>query len=175
MSTRVGERPETKAALAVAREYRSLGAKVTLVVHETKRLGRGALELPKVAEELRDAEIELEFLTGPLAGKHDPAGYGAALFTFFAAMTESERDHIRDKTLEGQRTARTKGRAIGGVKVCDEDLLATALRLRDEEHLSLREIAGTVPLCTPSSNRSGGRLPGQPGRKAPARGAGLDG
>jgi hypothetical protein len=31
----------TRAALAAAREYRSLGAKVTLVVHEMKRLGRG--------------------------------------------------------------------------------------------------------------------------------------
>jgi hypothetical protein len=38
-----------------------------------KRLGRGALELLKVAEELRDAELELEFLAGPLTGKHDPA------------------------------------------------------------------------------------------------------
>ncbi|WP_267958695.1 recombinase family protein [Streptomyces anulatus] len=57
-----------------------------------KRLGRGTLELLKVAEELRDAEIELEFLPGPLAGKHDPASHGAALFAFFSAMAESERD-----------------------------------------------------------------------------------
>ncbi|MFJ9683840.1 recombinase family protein [Streptomyces sp. NPDC101194] len=69
-----------------------------------KRLGRGALELLKVAEELRDTGTELEFLTGPLtgplAGKHDPAGHGTALFAFFATMAESERDCIRDKTLE---------------------------------------------------------------------------
>jgi DNA invertase Pin-like site-specific DNA recombinase len=152
ISTRVRERPEMKAALAAAREYRSLGAKVTLVVHEMKRLGRGALELLKVAEELRDAGIELEFLTGPLAGpltgNHDPAGGGAALFAFFAAMAESERDYIRDKTLEGQETARTKGKAIGGVKVSDEDMLATALRLRDDEHLSLREIASRLVIRT---------------------------
>jgi Site-specific recombinases, DNA invertase Pin homologs len=141
ISTRVRERPEMKAALAAAREYRSLGAKVTLVVHEMKRLGRGALELLKVAEELRDAEIEWESLTGPLTGKHDPAGHGAALFAFFAAMAESERDYIRDKTLEGQETARTKGQAIGGRKVSDDDMLATAVRLRDEEELALREIA----------------------------------
>jgi hypothetical protein len=35
----VRERPELKAAIAAAREYRSLGAKVT---HEMKRVGRGA-------------------------------------------------------------------------------------------------------------------------------------
>ncbi|MFE5827741.1 recombinase family protein [Streptomyces erythrochromogenes] len=147
-STRVRERPEMKAALAAAREYHSLGAKVTLVVHEMKRLGRGALELLKVAEELRDAEIELEFLIGPLQGKHDPVGHGAALFAFFAALAESERDHIRNKTLEGQETASGKDKAIGGVKVSDEDMLATALRLRDEEHLSLREIAAHLVICT---------------------------
>ncbi|MCX4704386.1 recombinase family protein [Streptomyces sp. NBC_01373] len=148
ISTRVKERPEMKAALAAAREYRSLGAKVTLVVHEMKRLGRGALELLKAAEELRDAGIELEFLTGPLAGKHDPSGHGAALFAFFAAMAESERDYIRDKTLEGQETARRNGTAIGGTKVSDEDMLATALRLRDEENLSLREIASRLVIRT---------------------------
>ncbi len=148
VSTRVRERPEMKATLAAAREYRALGARVTLVVHEMKRLGRGALELLKVAEELRDAEIELEFLTGPLAGRHDPAGHGAALFAFFAAMAESERDYIRDKTLEGQETARAKGKVIGGVKVSDGDMLATAVRLRDEESLSLREIAARLVIRT---------------------------
>ncbi|WP_331761880.1 recombinase family protein [Streptomyces sp. NBC_01546] len=147
VSTRVRERPEMRAALASAREYRALGAKVALVVHEMKRLGRGALELLKVADELRDAGIELEFLTGPLQGKHDPAGYGAALFAFFAAMAEAERDYIRDKTLEGQETARTKGKAIGGVKVSDEDMLATALSLR-EEGLSLRESAARLVIRT---------------------------
>lgn len=143
ISTRVRERPEMKAALATAREYRSLGANVTLVVHEMKRLGRGALELLKAAEELRDAGIELEFLTGPLQGKHDPAGHGAALFAFFAAMAEAERDYIRDKTLEGHETARTKGKAIGGVKVTDDDMLAMALQLRGQE-LSLREMASRL-------------------------------
>ncbi|MFC8247629.1 hypothetical protein [Streptomyces chartreusis] len=51
-------------------------------------------------------------------------------------MAESERDYIRDKTLEGQETARTEGKAIGGVKASDEDMLATALRLHDDERLS---------------------------------------
>ncbi|MFC9498420.1 recombinase family protein [Streptomyces sp. NPDC056982] len=148
VGTRVRERPEMRAALAAAREYRSSGAKVTLVVHEMKRLGRGALELLKVAEELRDAGIELELLTGLLRGKHDPAGYGAALFAFFAAMAEAERDYIRDKTLEGQETARAKGKVIGGVRVTNADMLAMALYLRDHEHLSLREIAARLVITS---------------------------
>ncbi|MFD3937807.1 hypothetical protein ACFWSF_24300 [Streptomyces sp. NPDC058611] len=39
-------------------------------------------------------------------------------------------------------------RAIGGVKVCDRDMLATTLRLRDTEHLSLREIASRLVIRT---------------------------
>ncbi|MFF1917952.1 hypothetical protein ACFVYE_41745 [Streptomyces sp. NPDC058239] len=52
----------------------------------------------------------------------------------FTAFAESPVD-----ALEDQETARTKGKAIGGVKVSDEDMLATVLRLRDDERLSLRE------------------------------------
>ncbi|MGW6257694.1 hypothetical protein [Streptomyces sp. NPDC055085] len=89
----------------------------------------------------------MEFLTGPLQGKHDPAGYGAALFAFFAAMAEAERDYIRDKTLEGHETARSKGKVIGGARVTDGDMLAMALLLREQE-LSLREIAGRLVITT---------------------------
>ncbi|MFD9331546.1 hypothetical protein [Streptomyces sp. NPDC060065] len=41
-----------------------------------------------------------------------------------------------------------EGQAIGGVKVSDEDMLATALRLRDDERLSPREIASRLVIRT---------------------------
>jgi hypothetical protein len=62
-------------------------------------------------------------------------------------MAESERDYIRDKTLEDQETARTKGKTIGGVKVSDNDM-SPAARLRDEEELSLRDIAARLVILT---------------------------
>ncbi|MFF1916767.1 recombinase family protein [Streptomyces sp. NPDC058239] len=176
ISTRVRKHPEMKAALAAAREYRSLGTKVTLVVHEMKRLGRGALELLEVAEELRDAEIELEFLTGPLAGKHDPAGHGAALFAFFAAMAESERDYIRDKTLEDQETARTKGKAIGGVKDSNEDMHArrhardlrtTRPALRNVDHAGRHHTHDQAALLARRPVGPDHRQPGQTDSRGP--------
>lgn len=42
----------------------------------------------------------------------------------------------------------------GGRKVSDEDMLATVLRLRNEEHLSLREIASRLVIRT---GKKGGR------------------
>lgn len=50
-------------------------------------------------------------LSGPLQGNYHPSGHGAALFAFFAGMAGSEREHIREKSLEGQASARAHGRA----------------------------------------------------------------
>jgi hypothetical protein len=87
-----------------------------------------------------------------------PTGRGAALVAFFAVVAESERDYIRDETLEVQDTARAKGKAIGGVEGSDEDMLATVPRprLRDDGHLSLREIVSGLVIRT---GRKRGRRP----------------
>jgi DNA invertase Pin-like site-specific DNA recombinase len=57
-------------------------------VHEHKRLGRG-IELAALAEQLRAADISLEFLTGELQGPHDPSG---VVFTVLAALSWMERE-----------------------------------------------------------------------------------
>ncbi|MFI6408547.1 recombinase family protein [Streptomyces sp. NPDC050548] len=103
--------------------------RVIFTVHEMKRLGRGAAELLAIAEDLRHHDIQLELLTGPLQGVYDPSGHGAALFAFFAGMTESEREYIREKSLEGQASARERGRHGGRPKVVDDDM---ADRLRPQ-------------------------------------------
>ncbi len=56
-------RPELDNSVALAREIRTSGVTITLVVHEHKRLGRG-IELATLAEQLKAAGIGLEFLTG---------------------------------------------------------------------------------------------------------------
>lgn len=37
-------------------------------------------------------------LAGPLPGIYDPTGPGKLLFAFFAAMAETERENIRDRS-----------------------------------------------------------------------------
>jgi hypothetical protein len=51
--------------VAPASEIPASGVAVTIVVHERKRLGR-CIELAALAEQLRAADIGLEFLTGEL-------------------------------------------------------------------------------------------------------------
>lgn len=103
--------------------------RVIFTVREMKRLSRGAAELLTIAEELR-RDIELELLSGPLQGIYNPSGHGAALFAFFAGMAESEREYIREKSLEGQASARERGRHGGRPKVFDDDIIAYARSLR---------------------------------------------
>jgi DNA invertase Pin-like site-specific DNA recombinase len=136
ISTRAARRPALDKAVALACEMRLSGVRVTLVVHEHKRLGRG-IDLATLAEQLKAHDVGLEFLTGELRGSHDPSG---VVFSVLAALSGMEREYIRDRTLEGQESARRRGKSIGGAGVTDTDMLAMALQLRGQEQ-SLRDIA----------------------------------
>jgi hypothetical protein len=67
-------------------------------------------------------------LAGPLPGIYDPTGPGKPLFGFFAAMAETERENIRESTLEGLDTAARKGKYGGRPPVMTDDMLHTVLR-----------------------------------------------
>ena len=79
-----------------------------------KHLGRDAAELTALADHLTAHGLVLEMLAGPLPGIYDPTGPGRILFGFFAAMAETERENIREATLEGLDAAARKGNHGGG-------------------------------------------------------------
>jgi DNA invertase Pin-like site-specific DNA recombinase len=135
ISTRIKVRPKLEAAVEFALTVKAAapGQDVVLCVHEIKRLGRGSAELTATAERLRREGIGLEMLTGPIQGRYDPSGYGGALFAFFAGMAEADREYIREKTLEGQETARSNGRHGGRPNVIDDNMAAYARALRDQD------------------------------------------
>ncbi|WP_246090569.1 recombinase family protein [Nonomuraea deserti] len=105
-------RPELEKALAAARQIKAHAphCRVILMVYEMKRLGRDATELTALADHLTAHGLVLELLAGPLPGIYDPSGAGKMLFAFFAAMAETEREPIREATLEGLDAAARKGR-----------------------------------------------------------------
>lgn len=92
--------------------------------------GRDAAELTALADLLAAHGLVLEMLAGPLAGIYDPTGHGRLLFAFFAAMAETERENIREPTLEGLDTAARKGKHGGRPPVITDDMLHTVLRRR---------------------------------------------
>ncbi|MER5916887.1 recombinase family protein [Streptomyces sp. NPDC001982] len=133
ISTRVRVRPQFEEALRTAREIKAHAphCRVILTVYEMKRLGRDAAELTALADHLTAHGLVLEMLAGPLPGIYDPTGPGKLLFAFFAAiMAETERENIRESTLEGLDTAARKGKHGGRPPVITDDMLHTVLRRR---------------------------------------------
>ncbi|MFD9456686.1 recombinase family protein [Streptomyces sp. NPDC059985] len=100
----------------------------TLVRDEAARAGRRRAD--RAADHRTAHGLILEMLAGPLPGMYDPSGPGRLLFTFFAAMAETERENIRESTLEGLDTAARKGKHGGRPPVIIGDMLHTVLRRR---------------------------------------------
>ncbi|MGW1617445.1 recombinase family protein [Streptomyces sp. NPDC002285] len=132
ISTRVRVRPRFEEALRTVREVKAHAphCRIIFTVYEMKRLGRDAAELTALADHLTAHGLVLEMLAGPLPGIYDPSGPGKLLFAFFAAMAETERENIRESTLEGLDTAARKGRHGGRPPVITDDMLHTVLRRR---------------------------------------------
>ncbi|MEV0633123.1 recombinase family protein [Nonomuraea wenchangensis] len=132
ISTRVRVRPQFEAALSLARQIKAHAphCRVIFTVYEMKRLGRDAAELTALADHLTAHGLVLEMLAGPLPGMYDPSGPGRLLFAFFAAMAETERENIRESTLEGLDAAARKGKHGGRPPVITDDMLHTVLRRR---------------------------------------------
>ncbi|MFF9756868.1 recombinase family protein [Streptomyces sp. NPDC014344] len=132
VSTRVRVRPKFEEALRTAREGKAHAphCRVIFTVYEMKRLGRDDAGLTALADHLTAHGLVLEMPAGPLPGIYDPTGPGKLLFAFFAAMAETERENIRESTLEGLDTAARKGKRGGRPPVITEDMLHTVLRRR---------------------------------------------
>lgn len=154
VSTRVRVRPKFEAALEAARQIKAHAphCRVILTVYEMKWLGRDSAELTALADHLTAHGIALEMLAGPLTGIYDPSGTGRVLFAFFAAMAETERENIREATLEGLNAADRKRNHGGRPPVITEDMLHTVLRRRANGE-SVEDIR--PDLIIPSGKRKG--------------------
>ena len=94
------------------------------------------------------------------------------LFAFFAAMAETERENIRDATLEGLTAAARKG-VHGGRPPVITDMLHTVLRRRANgesvEQIRPALIIPTGWAITPARPASTGRLPSTTRRRRTPR------
>ena len=95
------------------------------------------------------------------------------LFAFFAAMAETERENIREATLEGLTAAARKGNHGGHLPVITADMLHTVLRRRANgesvEQIRPDLIIPTGRAITPARPASTGRLPSTTRRRRTPR------
>ena len=85
----------------------------TLIVWKLDRLGRDLHHLVNTVHDLTAKNIGLKVLTGHGAAIDTTTAAGKLVFGIFAALSEFEREMIKERTLAGMASARARGRKGG--------------------------------------------------------------
>lgn len=108
----------------------------TIVIESLSRLGRSTKDLIELTELFEKNGVNLISLKEQIDTK---TGTGKLLFTLMSAIAQFERDTIADRTREGLKAARARGRA-GGRPRADPEKIKQALKLYSTQQYSLKEI-----------------------------------
>ena len=108
----------------------------TVVVESLSRLGRSTKELIELTETFQSKGVNLVSLKESI-DTNSPTG--KLLFTLMSAIAQFERDVIADRTREGLKAARARGRT-GGRPRADPEQVKKAVKLYKTEQYTIKEI-----------------------------------
>lgn len=108
----------------------------TVVVESLSRLGRSTKDLIELTEIFQSKGVNFVSLKEAI-DTNSPTG--KLLFTLMSAIAQFERDVIADRTLEGLKSARARGRT-GGRPRADPEQVKKAVKLYKTEQYSVKEI-----------------------------------
>jgi len=108
----------------------------TVVIKSLSRLGRSNKELIGLTELFQERGVNLISLKESI---DTSTPTGKLIFTFMSAIAQFERDVIADRTREGLKAARARGRKGGRPRINIESL-NKAIKLYNTRQYSLREI-----------------------------------
>ena len=124
-SGKTADRPELEQCL------KALRAGDTLVVWRLDRLGRSLPDLVQIVAKLEQCGVGFESLTEKI--ETDSAA-GRLVFHVFAALSEFERNLVRERTKAGLAAARARGRAGGRKpKLEEQQVREIEVLLRDPD------------------------------------------
>jgi len=129
------DRPGLTACLKALREGD------TLLVWKLDRLGRNLRHLINTVHELMARGIALKVLTGQGAAIDTTTPAGKLAFGIFASLAEFERELISERTREGLKSARARGRKGG------RPYKMTAAKLRLAQAALRQPETQIAPLC----------------------------
>jgi len=108
----------------------------TVVIESLSRLGRSTKDLIELTELFQSRGVHLVSLKESI---DTSTSTGKLLFTLMSAIAQFERDVIADRTREGLKAARARGRTGGRPRV-NQDNIKKAVRLYRTREYSIREI-----------------------------------
>ena len=108
----------------------------TIVIESLSRLGRSVKNLAELMEVLNNRNIRLVSLKETI---DTTSSTGRLLFTILSSLAQFERDVLVERTQEGLKAARARGR-YGGRPKTDEAALKKAVALYQTKQYSLKEI-----------------------------------
>ena len=108
----------------------------TVVVESLSRLGRSTKDLIELTELFERKGVHLVSLKESI---DTSSSTGKLLFTLMSAIAQFERDVIADRTKEGLRSARVRGRT-GGRPKANPDAVKKAVKLYRTGQYSVKEI-----------------------------------
>ena len=110
----------------------------TLVVWRMDRLGRSLPDLVQIVAELEQRGVGFESLTEKI--ETDSAA-GRLVFHVFAALSEFERNLIRERTQAGLAAARARGRAGGRKPKLDDQQVREIKALLRDPNIQVADVA----------------------------------
>lgn len=124
------ERPE------LTKMLERMTANDTVVVESLSRLGRSTKDLIDLIELFEQKGVHLVSLKESI---DTSTSTGKLLFTLMSAIAQFERDTIADRTREGLRSARARGRKGGRPRV-NPGCIQKAVKLYHTKQYSIKEI-----------------------------------
>lgn len=115
----------------------------TLVVWRLDRLGRSLKDLVSIVSSLKDRKIKFKSI---MDGTIDTTtASGELIFNIFAALSQFERDLVRERTLAALSSARRRGVKGGRPKLDKNDpRIKAAKRLHADNTIPIKEILETL-------------------------------
>ena len=108
----------------------------TIVIESLSRLGRSTKDLIELTELFKKKGVHLVSLKEAI---DTSTSTGKLLFTLMSAIAQFERDVIADRTREGLRSARARGRK-GGRPKTNTDAVKKAVKLYNTQQYTIKEI-----------------------------------
>ena len=108
----------------------------TVVIESLSRLGRSTKDLIELTELFQSRGVNLVSLKEAIDTN---TSTGKLLFTLMSAIAQFERDTIADRTRDGLRSARARGR-VGGRPRINSDSVKKAVKLYNTKQYSVKEI-----------------------------------